>query len=65
MIKMPRHKNLHQEDNLTENIYTRLCPKDYRQFEYLAEKECLSLASLFRRIVLLYLKNGVEEDKNK
>lgn len=53
---MSRKKNKNQDDNLTARLMIRLSNKDMRNFENLAEKECLDRSNLARRIILLYLR---------
>lgn len=53
---MPKQKNPNPEKNLTSKLMIRLTEKDMRNFENLAEKECLDRSNLARRIILLYLR---------
>lgn len=53
---MSRGKNKNEEENLTARLMIRLSNKDMRNFENLAEKECLDRSNLARRIILLYLR---------
>lgn len=53
---MSRRKNEDQENNLTSRFMIRISSKDMRSLKYLAEKECLSVTALTRKIILMYIK---------